>query len=118
MKQTTRAIIRAALESDDSISVEVREEILALLDGKVPRDMEGPLLLNMTDAARKLGMGRTWFWEQVTADRTRSEKWFPRGEVSPGEFRYRRTDLEAYVRRIFSDAPKPPEQKNGNQNGA
>jgi hypothetical protein len=60
----------------------------------------------MTKAAFLSGMGRTWFWEQVCADRTRDPMLFPPVEVNPGVFRYRRKDIEAFADRVAVYAPQ------------
>ena len=118
MRPSTRDIIQAALRGDETVPVKVVEAILGLLDGRVPSDLQGPLLLKMKDAARLLGVGKTWFWEQVTADRTRLPKFIQPVEINPGDYRYRRQDIEAFASRLSTYAPKRRKQKVKRKNGA
>ena len=52
------------------------------------RPLCGPLLLNMSEAARFVGISRTSLWRLVKAGR------LPRIEVLPGSYRVRREDVE------------------------
>ena len=111
MKPSTRDIIRAALRADETVPLREVESINDLLQGKSDPAAEKPLLLNAKNAARLLGVGRTSFWEIVTADEKREKRLLQPAEPKPGQRMYRRKDIEAYADRVPTDTPVLRKQK-------
>ena len=70
-----------------------RQAARRVLEGKAttPALSSGPLLLNMSSAARFLGVSRATLWRTI-----RSRK-IEKVELFPGSYRLRRSDLEALV---------------------
>lgn len=72
-----------------------RSEALRVLRGEVAATpasrSEGPLVLTMVDAAKRLGVSRVYLWRLIKAGR------IPKIEMLPGTFRVAAADLEAFV---------------------
>ena len=71
---------------------ERREEALRVMKGVTPtpqpRQVTGPLLLGVCDAAKFLGVSRATLWRAIQAGR------ICKVELYPGSFRLRRADVE------------------------
>lgn len=96
----------AALHGDETIPREFAAYVESVLAGEAAavgsdHKPNSCAYMNAGEAANYLGFGRTWFWEQVKLDLLRpgKEKLLPRYELSSGEFRYKREDVEAYPSR-------------------
>ena len=72
---------------------ERRQAARLVLEGKevIPAPPTGPLLLNMSNAAKFLGVSRATLWRTI---RLRN---IQKVELFPGSYRVRRADLEALV---------------------
>ncbi len=73
---------------------EIQEQIDRILDGKVLAKVEpttGPLLYNLSQAARILNLSRTSLWRAISAGH------IEKVEVLPGIFRIRSADILAVV---------------------
>ncbi|MDP1581598.1 MAG: helix-turn-helix domain-containing protein [Candidatus Didemnitutus sp.] len=106
MKASTRQIISAALEGDETVAPEMRDALIAILAGKLSCGQSiDPKLLTMAEAARQLGVSRTWFWKKVRAEKNKPNPTFPSVEIQPGVFRFRRQDLLAFSARLAAYEP-------------
>ena len=105
MSPTTQAILRSIAASDGSLSVAERDAIARLVDGRTEeaRPAAGgavPLLLTQKQAASALGISRVTLWRMTR------EAVFAPVEITPGNYRYRREEVEA-VARLGRDATLP-----------
>ena len=106
-KDSTRVIVLAALQADESVSNALRDMVMEILSGAISAEAEENLQsVTMSEAARRLGRSRTWFWERVKREGNMPGAAFPPVEISPGEYRYRVRDLEAFAARTVPYAPK------------
>lgn len=95
MNLTTKAVIRAALENDSSLSPSDVQSFLALLEGKPSgsgSQSDEPALLTARAAAARLGIGRTTLWRLVNDGRILPV------EITPGVFRYPASDVDELAR--------------------
>ena len=106
-KDSTRMIVLAALQGDESVPKAIRERVMGILAGEIESEAEEDLKsVTMSEAARRLGRSRTWFWEKVKREGNLPGAAFPPVEIGPGEYRYRVRDLEAFDARTVPYAPK------------
>lgn len=90
MKTATRQMIELALSNDATVSGEMADAIGKVLNGNVSSggpQPDGPLLMNMTGAAKLIGVSRVTLWRMVKEGVLRPV------EIMPGVFRIRRGDL-------------------------
>ena len=98
MSPTTQAILRSIAASDGSLSVAERDALGRLLDGLADAPQPAPwgaapLLLTQKQAASALGISRVTLWRMTR------EAVFAPVEITPGNFRYRREEVEAVAQR-------------------
>ena len=97
MTSTTQALLQSLVENDPSLSEGERNLLTRLIRGETKPDCErtgtdGPLLLTQKEAANALGISRVTLW------RLTREAVFAPVELTPGNFRYRRDEVEAVAR--------------------
>ena len=97
MAPTTQALLQSLAENDPSLSEGERSLLKRLIRGDI-RPGQGqtqtadPLLLTQKEAARLLGISRVTLW------RLTREAVFTPVELTSGNFRYRRDEVEAMAR--------------------
>jgi predicted DNA-binding transcriptional regulator AlpA len=100
-------MIQLALRSDETVDPKIADAIRAILLGKLPELSDtDSFLLTMSAAARLLGVSRSWFWDRVTSERGSGKETFPAKELSPGVYRFRRREIEAFAADRDTYAPK------------
>lgn len=97
MTSTTQAILQSVAANDPSLSEQERGLFQRLISGQIEaRERtsieDGPLLLTQKQAARALGVSRVTLWRM-----TREAVFHP-VEITTGNFRYRREEIEAVAR--------------------
>lgn len=97
MTSTTQAILQSVAANDPSLSEQERGLFQRLIFGQIEaRERtaleDGPLLLTQKQAARALGVSRVTLWRM-----TREAVFHP-VEITTGNFRYRREEIEAVAR--------------------
>jgi excisionase family DNA binding protein len=89
----TNKLLKAILSADTERKLAAYHALTAK-EASGPATADAPLLLNMVQASRALGVSRTTLWQMVR------DKRIPCVEVIPGLRRIRHSDLEQYVRGI------------------
>lgn len=96
MNPTTHAILNSVAASDPNLTVGERTLLQRLVTGQADlppaAQSAGPLLLTQQQAARLLGISRVTLWRMTKGGIIRPV------ELSPGNPRYRRDDLEVIAR--------------------
>ena len=105
MNATSRAIIETVLSSDNSLTLPERAAIRQLLAGGAiePQSPSGAYLMTQKQAAEKLGVNRVTLW------RLTQREIFHLVEITPGTWRYRFDEIQAYAhlgfRSVETNAP-------------
>lgn len=109
MNPTTHAILNSVAGSDPNLTIGERTLLQRLVTGQAdlpaPAQSSGPLLLNQREAARLLGISRVTLWRMTKGGIIRTV------ELSPGNPRYRRDDLEAIAREGHRALRRQPGRK-------
>jgi len=104
MNETSKAVIKMVLANDDSIQEEKRYLDEVLFGRSKPRGdkaSEKSLLMNMTKAAKYLGVSRVTFWRLV------KKGIFSPVRLGDGSYCYRSQDLDDFVSVSASYDPVP-----------
>ena len=92
MKPSTRQILKAVLNADDTITIQQQQEVMAILSNRPKEDPSLPLLLTQMQAARLLNVSRATIFRMVRG-----------GQIHPvqihGAMRYRREEIEVIARK-------------------
>jgi predicted DNA-binding transcriptional regulator AlpA len=98
MTTATQAILRSVADNDPSLTVGEKSLFQRLILGQAdtalsrPVMTDGPLLLTQVEAARILGVSRVTLWRMT------KEAVFRPVELTAGNFRYRREEIESVAR--------------------
>lgn len=95
MNPSTQALLQAVATTDASLTPLERDAIHRALSGglRAPYSSGQSLLLTQKEATRLLSVSRVTIW------RLTREGVFRTVEVTPGTFRYRREEIEAFAER-------------------
>lgn len=95
MTTGTQAILQSVADNDPSLTVGEKDLFQRLISGRLqpePAISTAPLLLTQKEAARVLGVSRVTLWRMT------KEAVFSPVEITAGNFRYRRDEIEAVAR--------------------
>jgi predicted DNA-binding transcriptional regulator AlpA len=99
MTSTTKALLQSLVSNDPSLSARERYGFEALINGAereklriITEEASEPLLLTQKEAARVLGVSRVTLW------RLKKEGVLKPVELTPGNYRYQRREIEAFSR--------------------
>lgn len=99
MTATTRAILQSLAATDPDLSEGEKGMLRRLVSGEAEQApaakawADAPLLLTQKQAAWSLGISRVTLWRMT------KEAVFAPVEITPGNFRYRREEIEAVARK-------------------
>ena len=97
MKDTTKQILMMLLKSDETISNKQFYATMRILEDKQlaeiyePEPIKAPLLLNMGEAAKYLGVSRPTLWRMIKAGA------LEKVQITRNSYRLRKRDIEKLV---------------------